>query len=387
VISDSLQKLSNSRAGISVLIALWVIIQIVAFVHFGVRHGVDSERYIQVAQSITVGNWPKGTDIFYTSYCLLIAGFQLLGLAPSWIVLLQLVLSAVSIIGIYATVKSISTNNLVPWMACLLYVMWFKFQQWNLIVYTDSLFTSMVILSVWVVITADSRLKYAIALAMIVFTTFIRPTGIGFLLAISFFLLYDKLIQIRSKYFTRLAILFLFLVLGGIIINVVLKDFIHSFLLSYSNAEIIYPKISLGILPPDDLIIPGDHYEPLLQLLLFAIYNPIYMIKISVMKGVLFFGHVKPYYSVFHNLLVALYLFPIYGFAISGVKQISEKRIVLFMITFVGFNFLMVSITSENWDGRFLLAILPWVFILAAFGITQWLQKKRTLAGPNDINK
>ncbi len=34
-----------------------------------------------------------------------------------------------------------------------------------------------------------------------------------------------------------------------------------------------------------------------------------------------------------------------------------------------------VSMTSENWDGRFLLVILPFVFICSAVGISKLLKK------------
>jgi len=371
----ALQKYLNEKIAIAGLVALWVAMQAIAYFHFGIRFGIDSERYVEIAEALVQGSWPHGTDIFYISYCLLIAGLQLLGLGPVWMVLVQIILAGLSLIGIYNIVRIIGGNNMTSWLACLLYILWFKFHQWNLIVYTDSLFTSSVILAIWALITANNRLRYVVAFGLIAFSVFIRPSGIGFLFAISGYMLCKQLNFEKGRMRIMLSASLLLMIISGAFLNTILKDFVPSFLDSYKKAEIIYPGISLGIQKQDGLIIPEGQSQPFTQLLVFTFQNPIYMIKISTLKAILFIGHVKPYYSLLHNLFIGFFLYPIYVFAVVGARQIQEKRIQLFIGVFVGFSLLTVSLTSENWDGRFLLPVLPWISMLASFGLSKLLPR------------
>jgi hypothetical protein len=94
------------------------------------------------------------------------------------------------------------------------------------------------------------------------------------------------------------------------------------------------------------------------------------MFKITTVKALLFLAHVKPYYSFLHNAFIVCFLLPVYFFAIRGVRHILENKMRVLLFVFIGFQVVTVSLTSENWDGRFLLPVLPWVFIVSALGIS-----------------
>lgn len=371
-----LQKLPDEKIRIFILLILWMIIQGIAYFHFGIRMAVDSERYIQNANLLVHGNWPEGAETLYFTYGLIIAALQLIGLSATWIVLIQIILSAIALVGIYRIVQRLDNKGLAPFLAGMLYLLWFKFQQWNLIVYTDSLFTSAVIISVWLLLIANSNRSYIVAFVVIILTALIRPPGIGFLIAILIYLLYDRLTFKTGKTWVSVTILVLCFGFSLIGVNAVLRDFVPSFFQSYGHAELIYPGISLGIEPPEHLNFPDAHQEPLLQMLIFILKNPYYMIKISFAKGLLFLGHIKPYYSLYHNLLIGFYLYPIYLLAIVGASVIYKRRLFFFIVIFIGLNILAVSLTSENWDGRFLLPVLPWIFVMASIGITKLFKDK-----------
>jgi len=127
------------------------------------------------------------------------------------------------------------------------------------------------------------------------------------------------------------------------------------------------------------LIIPEAHFPPLMRLVIFIFSNPIYFTKISLIKAALLLAHVKPYYSFFHNAVICIFLYPIYYFMIKGMNSFVGSNIKLFMLIFILFQVITVSLTSENWDGRFLLPILPYVFIIASFGITDLIESKLKL--------
>lgn len=135
---------------------------------------------------------------------------------------------------------------------------------------------------------------------------------------------------------------------------------------SYASGELVYPN-AVSYEPPDNLLIPEKSYSPLLQIMLFAVNNPLYFLKLLFTKLFLFFGNIKPYFSILHNALIVIVLYPAYYLAARGYKSIKgHSREKIFILTFIAFQALTVALASENWDGRFLIPVLPFVFILAS---------------------
>jgi hypothetical protein len=145
------------------------------------------------------------------------------------------------------------------------------------------------------------------------------------------------------------------------------------FIDSYSKAELIYPNIDLGLRAPKQLHIPSPAHAPLVQLSEFILYNPLYFLKLCSIKCFLFLGNVKPYFSWMHNVAIVSVLFPIYAFAVYGFKKMDWNKENVGMACFILMQTLTITFTSENWDGRFLIVILPFVFIYSAHGmVTIW---------------
>lgn len=177
----------------------------------------------------------------------------------------------------------------------------------------------------------------------------------------------------------KVLVLIFGLVLAGAVlfINHMLYDHAASFLGSYAKAEIIYPNISLGMEPPRNLTIPSEEHPPLWRLMLFGFYNFLYFFKISLFKLTLFFANVKPYFSFFHNLMIVLVLYPLYLLAVFGFFKTSWSAEKVFISIFVLSQAGIVAFTSENWDGRFLIPVLPFIFIFSAVGV--WRLWRRRL--------
>ena len=153
---------------------------------------------------------------------------------------------------------------------------------------------------------------------------------------------------------------------------VLLNKMLASYILveSYARAEIIYPGITLGVRPPARLAVPGAHLAPLARLVVFIALNPLYFFKIAAIKLLLFAANVKPYYSWAHNSAVAAVLWPLYYFALRGWRRLPARCPAAYFIGgFVGAQALTVALTTENWDGRFLVPVLPFVFVLSALGL------------------
>lgn len=371
-----LSTIRNEKYGLSILISLWLLAQIIAYLKFGIFVSVDSVMYIEDAQLINEGIWPGHRNFWYSSYSFVLAIIEFLGGKPTDIVFIQVLMSGFALLGIYKLTQNISKNNISAFIATLLYVSWIKIHQWNMIVYTDSLFTSATIITIALIHFSTTTKLYLLSCIATIFTILIRPTGIGFLLAVLGQFLF-RLFRVKQiKRFQKIQIVSIASLIFLLLLNFVLRDYIGSFLESYTKAELIYPNISLSLNKPTSLVLPNHQYPALIKMLQFIINNPIYFAKISLIKAFLFLAHVKPYYSIFHNVAICIFLYPIYYFMIRGLKSFASSDIKIFMIAFISFQIMTVSLTSENWDGRFLLPVLPYVFIIASFGITDLVERR-----------
>lgn len=349
------------------------------------RISEDSDMYVSGAERMVQGEFPQGRDFLYSSYMLILAVVHSLGLKSEFVIYLHFLAAIVAIICIYRLTTRLVDNHLVAMIAPLLYILWFKFQQWNLIVYTDAMFSHMVVISIYALVVSEKIREKALAYLLVLFTSLLRPTGIGLLFAVSCYVFYNVLKSDGIKLHTKIiGVLMLFLTFI-FLLNAVLSHFIDSFIESYKIAEIIYPGIPLFVDKPTSLVVPDLANPPLVRLLQFAVENPIFFVRISMIKGLLFLGHVKPYYSTLHNIFIAAFLCPAYFFAIKGYRSMGNGKLRLLISSFFAFQFLTVCFTSENWDGRFLLPVLPLIFVLTSVGISGYINQQP--AKTNKLNE
>lgn len=99
-------------------------------------------------------------------------------------------------------------------------------------------------------------------------------------------------------------------------------------------------------------------------------------------------GNVKPYFSILHNTLIVLVLYPLYYFAVKGFLQFPvDRKEHIFISTYFIAQALTVALSSENWDGRFLIPVLPFVFMLSAIGLTPLIKKHRWFKTANQTSR
>jgi hypothetical protein len=371
---------ARTQVALAVCASIWLVLHIILLVKFGARTAVDSELYITDALNLLKGKLPEGRSIWYFSYSLFLASIFFLNGGNLSIVILQITLSGVAACCIFKTALHLFKTERVAILSALLYVSWFKIHEWNTILYTESLFTSCSIILFFLIITCSRNLHYVSIGLLLLFTFFIRPTGFALLLGLFSYLIFS----IKGSYSKRATLLSsLFACLVG---SFVVSNMLVSFPLidSYVKAEIIYPNISLGLKPPSTLYIPESDHPTLIRVLSFAVHNPIYSLKLFSFKLLLFLGNIKPYFSATHNVIIVLTLYPLYFFAVKGFLAFpKERKERFFIISFVFVQAIIVGLTSENWDGRFLVPLLPFIFLLSANGInsiyTTRLTKGNTL--------
>jgi hypothetical protein len=351
---------------------LWLLIQAFLFIRFGARTSVDSELYLTDAANLLYGQLPEGRSIWYVSYSAFLAFIFFCGGNSIIVVFVQIFLSGVATLCLYQLALEVYGKRNVAILAVLFYLLWIKIHEWNTFLYTESLFTSCSIISFVVLVKSKNAWHYLAASLLLLFTFFIRPTGFALVVG----LLCYWVFSLRREYLKRILALAFIGALGAVVLLVgMLENF--PLIDSYSKAEIIYPNITLGIEVPLNLYIPHADQSTLVRMFLFAINNPIYFLKLFSLKLFLFLGNVKPYFSIFHNTVIVLILYPMYFFAAKGfLKFPAHRKEKYFVAGFVITQTLTVALTSENWDGRFLVPLLPFVFLLAANGIALAFKKQ-----------
>jgi len=355
----------NPKLAFIGLLLLWAFVQAAMFLRLGVQTPVDSELYLSDAKNLLAGQWPQGRGMWYLSYSSFLAFVFLLGGSNSTIILLQVLLSGVAALCLYKISVLVTGSASEAFLTVFFYLSWLKIHEWNTILYTESLFTSCSIICLALLMRSKHYWQYVVVFVLTLFTFFVRPTGFAFLIGLIFYLVFlvknkmDKRLLVSTIVVVSVAIF----LLGCYMLEE--ADLIDS----YARGEVIYPNISVGLEIPADLIIPTKNAPAFARLFAFAFDNPVYFAKLSFYKLILFIGNVKPYFSPIHNSIIVFILYPIYIFAIIGYYRFGKTQYEkYFIIGYVASLALTISLTSENWDGRFLVPVLPFIFLLASHG-------------------
>lgn len=84
-------------------------------------------------------------------------------------------------IFLYALTRSLS-NEFAAFVGVVLYVSWLPMHQWNTLIYTESLFTNSVVISITLIHFSKPKLHDLTAVVLVLFPTFSRPKGVGFII-------------------------------------------------------------------------------------------------------------------------------------------------------------------------------------------------------------
>jgi hypothetical protein len=358
---------TNEKQLLFILLGIWAIIELLIFCVFGIRKGYDSVVYEIYASEILSGKLPEVHHRLYITYIGFMAAIFSIGGAIKAVIFAQVVLSGIATVCFFKLGNKISGSKTVAVLSTLLLISWVEIHGWDMYIYTESLFTGLLIISIWALVNRS----YGIATLLVIAASLVRPNGILLIFSVFIYVLYHYKKHVeRSLFITAILIL---LSIGLIALNEVLVNF--TLIESYVKGEVVFPDINYWVQVPDCLYIP-ENKSSLVNLVLFIFHNPVYFSKLAGTKLVFYLGHIKPYYSAFHNLIIALILWPLYGFCIFGLASKNiNKGIRILLGGFILFNCITAMLTSESWDGRFLIPVLPFVFLLAAVGINSKLSQ------------
>ncbi len=374
------QKISTHFYDLILLLAAWAVVNFAIYKSIGVRIVVDSARYLNYASEIFErGIFFQEHNFWYLSYALYLSFIKLLHLGVNGAIAGQVLLSGVAVICIYQTGVLLYTRVAGLW-ASFSFIAFAYISQWNFYILCESLLISFTAISFYLIIRFHKINKGALLTVFIIlFTMFIKPTGVWLTFAGIAFML--------SKYsrpvFLSTNGVKIVLALLGLICLLLINAMLNTFQLidTYSTGDLVFlaSKIEvasqLSVSPPGDLFIPKQEHAILIQLVEFIFFNPIFFTKLFFGKLLLFVVHMKPYYSWLHNGWIALTLYPSYYLSSVGLQVIKDKPIAIFTFSFVALHAITVGSTTEDWDGRFLMPLLPVIFVIAGCGAANYLNK------------
>jgi 4-amino-4-deoxy-L-arabinose transferase-like glycosyltransferase len=347
----------------SVLLAsLFLLMNLTILMSGGIRLGGDSPRYLGGAESLLRGLPLQGREISYAGYALLIAFCRLTGAGLPGVILIQILLAATAAVALYDLGRRLHGHR-AGLIAAGLFVSNPDIARWNAFILTDSPYISLVILGVWCIHTAARRKRYWYfpAAASVWVAASVRPNGLLLLSVAVLYLVGHSISRKRLRW----------LVVSGIVLASVVGAIAALRVFPVTSHEHIEVTLRNGItgidswrvsMPPDPAPIKGDWSAAFS----YAAAHPFASFRLALARVFIELIHIRPFYSFRHNIIVLAALAFIYLLALPGLKLNRDRSLTHLLLLVIISHLFLVAISFADWDGRFLLYILPLICLFSS---------------------
>ena len=345
----------------------WILLQTLLIYRFGIETGFESLKYISEADRlIHTGEYSSGNFLFYTVQIALIAISKLTGSYPWLPVVVQMLVNALSVFLFYKLCFRFTHSKRNATVFTLAFLSMYFYHLYNVYLFTESLFYSFGIIYTYLLFSIKkinlwTGLLLFLGISLIYFT---RPTGVFFIPA--------TIVYIIFRFYQRSALLLLsvFGILGLVLLYFLINYALNSggefdFLLPYLDERIIcgVPTIegSHRIIVP----VEKDSIEGLWYIIT---HHTSLFLKLSFKRFLTFWGVVRPFYSLPHNIFIAVYFFSIYGLIIYKCKTLISyfRAPTAFFLCLIALVMVTVILSCDEWHNRFIFALLPFFLLMAS---------------------
>jgi hypothetical protein len=374
------------------LLGLWLLVQAAYLAKYhGPHYANDSARYLGYAANLAEHGYYKiepgtapttiannGVENFqyeHNQRYILYPWFQSvwLRLHAGWwgIVLGQIAISGLAALALYSAVQRLAGGQRgAAVVATALFVVWPDVQQFNCYLLTESLFTSLSVLSFWAFVRTRTKGwgAWVVLASLLLLTALVRPNGFVVAGAVGLAGLATLYTQHRRTFWLAVGAAVLAAPLAVWWLNHQLVSFF--IVETYVRGELMFATPVWAVHPSTSLVLPPAGWGQMSRVLYFAAHNPGFLAKLMLGKLFVFFSSIKPYYSLGHKLMSVLVLWPIYYLAVRGTRLASvwlPGRAFLVGVPLLQAAVVMLSV--DDYDVRFLAPVLPFVFALAGLQI------------------
>jgi hypothetical protein len=350
----------------AILLVLWLLLNTFFLIHRGIFLQKESAKYIYEAQVFLATGRPGSSNFYlYFIQIILLAFCIKFHLGFFTAVLIQLFFNLIATAFFFKTIQYIFGNVRIAFVATLLLLSNYYYQEFNTFLYTESLFYSFtLILSCYIIHIQTLTAKKLLAVAgMLMVICITRPTGLLFLppTFLYLFLVFFKNMPTWKKLtlLTGISILFLFLLNlalgsgGGL-----------DFMLPFRDERII---CGLPTLPAFLPIKTTDNGNSLYGLLYYLTHNTAQFLRVAGLKSVAFWGVYREWYSIRHNIYLIAFFGTLYLMTLISLGYWFRRNsnILCYLLSAMALNWVTVMLTCDDWHNRFFLSISPFLIILA----------------------
>lgn len=334
----------------------------------GIQYAYDSYRLIDGSEKLLNHEPLRRIQTPYLGYISIIAFFNKPYLGLEYVLIIQLLFALLAAFAIFDFCRSITGSRITGVLAAFFILINPFIAQWHLFIHTDSLYTSLLIISCWLIYKAFSlrTIKYIIwACLATIFTLLLRPNGWLIIPAtIIIILIFTKIKRIYKICILLLPIIiFIFLLKIPSFVEL-LDDYRVS---SYNKHKVVLFEL------------PGFDYNKTVHEDSFSdnseksncILNKIYLDPITAFKRISaeLFPLYRPWLSVKFIVRFLIWMLPGYLFALIGLFYLFRNKGFLFITVVLLLHLFLIGITYAEKEFRFLTFILPLFILLGICGM------------------
>ncbi len=358
------------------------------FLASGVRRGVDSTVYENAARALLQGDVFGGRVGGWLGYKSLLAACYGLGLGPTGVVFIQVFVAAVAAAAVFDIVRRLADTS-AGVLAAALVGLNPELARWHHYLLTDSLYTSLLVISVWAIWRAKgSRQRHGnngwrprrmlIALALIILTALVRPHG-WLLVPVAVVYWFAGLISrpaIRAAVLLGLATGCLAVAVSSPVVRVAGPNRLArgGRLQAMSNEWVLpMPDIPRVTDPQWDTWGDTDTWQTTIE---YVLRHPIASAALVAARVCVEALHVRPHYSWRHNVAALALMVVAYTLAFRGFLRLQHDPVRWMLAALIVFNMLPVAARGSDWDSRYGDFVLPLICIFSGCGAPDWLRRR-----------
>jgi hypothetical protein len=364
---------------VSMAVLAFVLVNVVLASMSGVRSGGDTGMYLDGARALATGEPLSVRQPSYAAYIAVIALFQSIGAGLTGVVAAQVV-AATAAAAVVARIAGELAGPAAAVIAVLLLAIDVDTNRWHAFILSDSLYLSAMTIATWLVYRAHgermrpSRIGTAV-IAMLV-AALIRPEGWFLFPAAAWLWIAGSTTATATRWVTIVALL----AAAGLLLAAFAPR-LSGNLTAVGPAEMLRRGETIWEfqgwrvdMPVDPVLTSGNASSG--DAIEYALRHPISTAALMATRVGVHFAHVRPYFSTPHNVLVVVWLTPIYALTAAALWRMRRQALARWCVAVIATQTLVVALTHADWDGRYLAHVLPLMYPFAGAAAAMVIQRR-----------